>query len=94
MKFAIIYRPKDPIDPARIPEMLKEMGTWMQSHGERMENVTFFVGGGGIGTVETDDAAELTRMISENPFTTSSEVDIKPLVDPATALGILQETYS
>jgi hypothetical protein len=94
MRFAILYRPKDPPPPAQAPELLKEMAGWMQTYGGRLENVNFFVGGGGFGTIETDDAGELMKMISEHPFTIHSEVEIKPLVDPATAIGILQEVYS
>ncbi|MDX6623338.1 MAG: hypothetical protein QOE75_1270 [Solirubrobacterales bacterium] len=93
MKFAIIYRPKDPPPPDQMPEMLKGMATWMQTYGNRVEGVNFFVGGGGFGTIETDDAGELTKMISEHPFSIYSEVEVKALVDPAAALGILQEAY-
>lgn len=94
MKFAIIYRPKDPPDPARMPELLQGMGEWMQRYGSRVVGVEFFVGGGGYGTIETDDPGELTKMISEHPFSIYSEVEIKPLIDPATAMGILQEAYA
>jgi hypothetical protein len=94
MRFAIIYRPKDPPSPEQMPQVLQDMAGWMQSYGDRLENVNFFVGGGGFGTIETDDAAELTRLITENPFSVHSEIEIKALVDPATAIGILQESYS
>lgn len=94
MKFAIIYRPKDPPAPEQMPDLLKGMADWMQTYGGRLEGVNFFVGGGGFGTIETDDAAELSKLISEHPFSIYSDVEIKALVDPATALGILQEAYS
>jgi hypothetical protein len=94
MRFAIIYRPKDPPSPDQMPEVIKEMTTWMQTYANRLENVNFFVGGGGFGTIETDDAAELTKMITDNPFSIYSEVEIRALVDPAVAIGILQESYS
>ena len=94
MRFAIIYSPKFPVPQDQLPELLKGMATWMESHQSRLEGVQFFVGGGGFGTVDVNDAADLTRMITEHPFTQYSEVTIKPLVDPATAMGILQETYA
>ncbi len=94
MKYAIIYRPKHPISRDQLPEMLKGMGEWMQSHGSRMENVQFFVGGGGYGTIDTDDAGELTRLLAEQPFTQYSDVEIHPLLDPQAAMGILSEVYS
>jgi hypothetical protein len=94
MRFAIIYRPKSAVPPDQAPALLKGMADWMQNFGGRLEGVQFFVGGGGFGTIETDDAAEITRMIAEHPFTPYSEIEIKPLVDPATAMSILQEAYS
>ncbi|MEZ5077314.1 MAG: DUF3303 family protein [Solirubrobacterales bacterium] len=94
MKFAIIYRPKSPPPPGSMPEMLKGMGDWMQAHGNRVEGIQFFVGGGGFGTIETDDPAELTGLLAANPFTQYSEVEVKPILDPAAAIAALQEAYS
>ncbi len=94
MRFAIIYTPKHPVPPAELPELLNGMAAWMQNHQSRLEGVQFFVGGGGFGTAEVDDAADLSRMLAEHPFTQYSEVAIKPLVDPATAMSILQEAYA
>jgi hypothetical protein len=94
MRFAVIYRPKHAVPPELIPELLKGMGDWMQSHGSRVKDVQFFIGGGGLGTIETDDPAELARLISDHPFTQYSEVEIKPLLDPQAALEVLTESYS
>ena len=94
MRFAIIYRPELPPPPDALPELLKGMGEWMEAHGGRLEGVQFFVGGGGFGTIETDDAEELTRLISEHPFTPYADVEIKPCVDPATAMSVMREAYA
>lgn len=94
MRFAIIYRPKNSPPPEAMPEILKGMGEWMQKHGSSLEGVQFFVGGGGFATLETDDAAAMTQMITDNPFSIYSDIEIRPLVDPATAIGILTESYS
>jgi hypothetical protein len=94
MKFATIYRPKYPPPPEQIPALLEEMGAWMQRYGARFETLSFFVGGGGFGTIDSDDAGELTRIIAENPFTPFSEIETRPVLEPAAALGILQEAYS
>jgi Domain of unknown function (DUF3303) len=94
MKYAIIYRPKHPVSRDQLPEMLKGMGEWMQAHGSRLEGVQFFIGGGGFGTIDTDDPAELTRLIAEHPFTQYSDVEIHPLLDPQAAMGVLSEVYS
>ena len=91
MRFAIIYRPDTPPPQDQLPDMLQAMGEWMQQHGERLEGVNFFVGGGGFGIIDTDDSTELARLVSEHPFTPYAEIEIRPLVDPQTALGILQE---
>jgi muconolactone delta-isomerase len=94
MRFAIIYRPKNLVPADQLPSMLQAMGDWMQRYGDRVEGVQFFVGGGGFGTIETDDAEELSRLIAEHPFTQYAEVEIRPLIEPQAALGILQAAYS
>jgi hypothetical protein len=94
MRFAVIYRPKHPAPPELLPDMLKDMGTWMQSNASRVENVQFFIDGGGFGTIETDDPGEISRILAEHPFTQYSDVEVKPLVDPATAMSVLMEAYS
>jgi hypothetical protein len=94
MRFAVIYTPKHPAPTEQLPELLKGMGEWMQNHADRVEDVQFFVGGGGIGTIETDDPGEISRIISMHPFTQYSDVQIRPLIDPAAAMSILMEAYS
>ena len=94
MRFAIIYRPSTAPPPEQIPDMVKAMGEWMQRHGDRLEQTAFFVGGGGFGVIESNDPDEVQRLITENPFTPFAEVEIRPLIDPAKALGILHEAYS
>jgi hypothetical protein len=74
--------------------MLKGMGEWMQKHGGRVEGTQFFVGGGGFGIIETDDPGELARLLAEHPFTQYSDVEMKPLIDPESAMQVLGEVYS
>jgi muconolactone delta-isomerase len=93
MRFAIVYRPKNPPPPDQLPGMLQAMAEWMQRYANRVEGVQFFVGGGGYGTIETDDSEELARLIAEHPFTQYSEIEVRPLIDPQAALGILQSAY-
>jgi hypothetical protein len=95
MRFAIIYRPGASAPPPEQQSAIVEgMGEFMQRHGDKLESADFFVGGGGIGIIDTDDPALVQRLIAENPFTPYAEIEIRPLIDPATALGILQEAYS
>ncbi|HEX6228472.1 MAG TPA: DUF3303 family protein [Solirubrobacterales bacterium] len=94
MRFAIIYRPKFQVPQDKLPELLKGTGEWLQSHGDRVEGVQFFLGGGGFGTIETDDVGELMRLLADHPFTQYSDVEIKPIVDPQAAMSVLQEVYS
>ena len=93
MRFAVIYRPKHPAPPERVPELLKELGAWMQNNASRVQDVQFFIDGGGFGTIETDDAGEIARILEEHPFTRYSDVEVKPLVDPATAMSVLMEAH-
>ena len=95
MRFAIIYRPgNNPAPPDQIPDLVKAAGDWMERHGDSFEAVEFFVGGGGFGIIDTDEPEVPQRLIAENPFTPFAEIEIRPLIDPAAALGILQEAYS
>jgi hypothetical protein len=94
MRFAIIYRPSNPPPPEQLPDIVKATGEWMQRHGDKLEATDFFVGGGGIGIVDTDDPELVQRLIAENPFTPYAEIEIRPLIDPGAALGILQQAYS
>jgi muconolactone delta-isomerase len=45
-------------------------------------------------TDEADDSAELQRMLAEHPFTPFADVEIRPVVDPGTALKTLQEAFA
>jgi hypothetical protein len=94
MKFAVIYRPKHPAPGDQVPELLKEMGAWMQNHGQRIEGLQFFVAGGGFGTIETDDPGEIQRLIADHPFTPYSDVEVKLLIGPEPAMTVLAEAYS
>jgi muconolactone delta-isomerase len=94
MRFLVTYSPKFPAPTEQLPDMLKEMGEWMQKHGNRVEGIQFFLDGGGFGTIETDDPADIQRLITEHPFTQYSDVDVKPLIDPASAMAVLVEAYS
>lgn len=92
MKFAVIYRPQLPAPRDQQPQLLKEMGAWVEKFGDRVTGVEFFVDGGGLGFIETDDAEELTRLVAENPFSPYSEIEIKPVVAPERAMAILAES--
>lgn len=92
MKFVVIYRPSEPAPREQQPELLAGMGEWMQKFGSQVTGVEFFVDGGGLGFVETDDAELLTRLVVENPFSPYSEIEIKPVLAPERALTILGES--
>ena len=94
MRFAVIYRPEHPAPAELLPELLKAMGAWMQNNARRVEDVQFFIDGGGLGTIETEDPAEISRILAEHPFTQYSDVEVKPLIDPSTAMAVLVEAYS
>jgi muconolactone delta-isomerase len=94
MRFLVTYRPKYPAPPDGLSDLLKEMEEWIRKHGSRVEGIQFFVDGGGFGTIETDDPTELQRLITEHPFTQYSDVDVQPLIDPASAMAVLVEAYS
>jgi muconolactone delta-isomerase len=94
MRVAIIYRPKNPPPPEAMPDLMGRMAAWLEKYGGRMTTLEFFTAGGGFGVIDMDDSAELHRMIAEHPFTPFSDVEIRPVVDPATAMGNLRELFA
>jgi Domain of unknown function (DUF3303) len=94
VRVAIIYRPRNPAPLEAVPMLLEAMGQWVENHGERFSTLEFFVGGGGFGVIDIDDSAELQQIAAENPFTAFSDVEIKPVVEPGTAMAILRETFA
>ena len=94
MRVAVIYRPKHPVPREAIPMMVDAMAAWAEKYGPRFSTLEFFVAGGGFGVIDIDDSAELNRMTAENPFTTFSEVEIRPVVDPAVGLATLREAFA
>jgi Domain of unknown function (DUF3303) len=71
--------------------LLGALGQWVEKYGERFSTFEFFVGGGGLVVVDVDDSAELHRIVAENPFTPFMEVEIRPVVEPGTAMAVYGE---
>jgi Domain of unknown function (DUF3303) len=91
VRVAVIYRPRNTPPPEVMPTLLGAMGQWVEKHAKRFSTLEFFVAGGGFGVIDVADSEELHRIAAENPFTPFSEVEIRPVVDPAAALAILSE---
>ena len=91
MKIAIIYRPKTPPPLDALPDMIDGMSAWVEQHAAKMETLYFFASGGGFGVLDIDDAAQAHRLMAEHPFTQYADVEVRPVVDPETALATLQE---
>ena len=94
MRVAVIYRPKHAPPFELMPQLMQGMAEWVGRYQDRMETTYFFVGGGGFGVLDVDDSTELQRMVAEHPFTPFSDVEIRPVVDPGTALKTLQEVVA
>ncbi len=94
MRVAVIYRPRNAPPQEAVPMLFAALGQWVEKYGKRFSTLEFFVGGGGFGVIDIDDSAELQRIASENPFTPFSEVEIRPVVEPGTALAIVGEALA
>lgn len=94
MRVAIIYRPKSPPPPEAFPQLLQRLGSWVDKHGGRMSTLEFFTGGGGLGVIDLDDSAELHRIMADNPFTPFSDVEVRPVLDPQTAMATWSEVFA
>ena len=94
MRVAVIYRPKNAPPPEHMPQMMQGMAEWVSRYQDRMETIYFFAGGGGFGVLDIDDSTELQRILAEHPFTPFADVEIRPVVEPGTALKTLQEVFA
>ena len=94
MRVAVIYRPRDPAPPDAIPMLMAGMDAWLEKYGRRFSTIEFFVAGGGFGVIDVDDSAELHRIAADNPFTPFSEVEIRPVIEPARAMANLREAFA
>jgi muconolactone delta-isomerase len=94
MRVAIISTPRAAPPPEALPELLGAMSEWVSRYRGQMEHLDFFVGGGGMGVIDVDDSIELTRIMAEMPFTPFSDVEIRPVADPQSALQVLQEAFA
>ena len=94
MRVAVIYRPRNAPPFELMPQLIQRMTEWVGRYQERAEMTYFFVGGGGFGVIDIDDSAELQRMLAEHPFTPFADVEIRPVVDPDTALKALQGVFA
>ncbi len=94
MRVAIIYRPKSPAPLEAIPQFMQALTAWVDKYSGRMSTLEFFAAGGGFAVIDVDDSADLFRITAENPFTPFSEVEVRPVVDPHTALATLQDVFA
>jgi Domain of unknown function (DUF3303) len=94
MRAALIWRPRDAAPPEAFPILLGALGQWVERYTSRFATFEFFVVGGGLAIADLDDSAELLRIVAENPFTPYMDVDIMPVVDPATGMQAYGEVAS
>lgn len=74
--------------------LMAGMAAWLERHAARFSTIEFFVAGGGFGVLDVDDSAELHRIIAEHPFTGLSDVEVRPVVDPAAAMANLKAAFA
>jgi Domain of unknown function (DUF3303) len=85
MRAAVIYRPRQARRWSSCLPLIQELADRIQRYRDRIDSLNVFAGGG-LGIADTDDSAELQRLLAENPFTIFADVEIRPVVDVDTAL--------
>jgi hypothetical protein len=91
VKVLVTIRPKFPIPPDQLGQMIQGFVAWRERYRSKMESFYFYAGkGGGAGVVNAADEAELSQMMLEWPFTFFSDIDIEPVVDGDVGLIQLQ----
>jgi muconolactone delta-isomerase len=91
MKVAVIARPKHAPPPERLTEIRAAMAAWTEKYAPQMETLYFFAAGGGLGILDVADSSDLHRMMLEFPFTAYSDIEVRAVVEPQTALRTVQE---
>ena len=79
VRVAIIYRPRNPAPIEAVPMLMGALGEWVETHSKRATTLEFFVIGGGLVIADFDDAADVHRIVAENPFTPYMDVEIMPV---------------
>jgi Domain of unknown function (DUF3303) len=74
--------------------LMGALGQWVENHSKRFLTLEFFVIGGGLVLADIDDSAELNQVVAENPFTPFMDVEIMPVVEPATAMATYGEVVA
>jgi muconolactone delta-isomerase len=91
MKVAVIVRPKLAPPPDRMPQLGAAMAAWTQKYAPHMETLYFFVAGGGLGILDVEESSDVHRMMAEYPFMAYSDIEVRPVVEPMTALNTMKE---
>ena len=91
MRVAIIYRQRSAAPFEAPPMMMEALGQWVDTYSKRASTIEFFAMGGGLVLGDFDDASELHRLVAENPFTAFMDVEVVPIIEPATAIEIWRQ---
>jgi hypothetical protein len=91
MRALVIGRPKFQVPPEQAPEIVQGALDWYERYKDSFTAFGTFLGGGGFGVVEVDDAETLNRMIVEMPFAQYSEMTVETFVEGDTGFRQFQE---
>jgi Domain of unknown function (DUF3303) len=91
MRVAIIYRQRNAAPFEALPMMMAGLSQWVETYTKRASTIEFFAMGGGLVLADFDDSSELHRLVAHNPFTPFMDVEVIPVVEPATAMQIWGE---
>ena len=87
MRVAVIYRPKSAAPAEAIPMMMEALGEWVETCSKQVTTLEFFAAGGGFVVADFDESSDLHQLVVTNPFTPYMDVEILPVVEPATAMA-------
>jgi hypothetical protein len=92
MRFLVISRPTHPIPAEQLGPLLAAFKAWRAQHRKAMEGFYFFAGGdGGCGIVNVPDEQALHVLMSSYPYTNTSHIEVRALVDGDWAIGMWEE---
>lgn len=91
MRAAVIYRPKNAAPPEIAAMLFGALDQWVETWTPRVETLEFFIDGGGFVIGDFADTTLMQQMVATNPFTPYMDVQILPVIDPATAMATYRE---
>jgi uncharacterized protein with GYD domain len=94
MRALVVGRPKFPVSAEQLPELVEAALSWHQRYRDSFEAFGTFIGGGGFAVVNVPDEQALNQIVIEMPFSSVSELEVRPFVEGTVGFRQLQQALA